>query len=286
MRQPVIVRYSVLAFALLWLGPGTARPGPQIGASRTVLATVVDGRGRSIVDIEADDFVIRETGQLRDVLSVRVADYPIVLVLDNGQGAGRDFDAIRQAAGRFIGRVGRRPVTVALSDPPRLIATFDDDRAVVVERLGNVTANSSTEGLFQGIMNAARAVQETGSPFSAIVVVSATPVSGVPSEVLTPILESGAAVHVVVNQYAPAGDSGSAGRPSDTLRVLSEETRGQFTTIYSAASYQVALDRLADRLAPELMVEYVVPAGSSSGNDVQLGVRIPGARVNGRGVTK
>jgi hypothetical protein len=246
----------------------------------------VDTRGRSIVDIEPDDFVIRETGKPRDVLSVRVADYPIILVLDNGQGAGRDLDTIRQAAARFIGRVGRRPVTVALSDPPRLIATLDDDRGVVMERLGTVTASASTEGLFQTIVTAARAVQETGSPFSAIVVVSATPVSSVPTEVLTPILESGAAVHVVVNRESSAGSGSAAGRSSETLRVLSEETRGQFTMIYSAASYQVALDRLADRLAPELMIEYVVPVGSSSGSDVSLGVRIPGARVNARGVSK
>jgi hypothetical protein len=68
------------------------------------------------------------------------------------------------------------------------------------------------------------------------------------------------------------------------LHALADQTRGQFTTIYSSASYQIALDRLADRLAPQLMVEYVVPIGSSSGNDVQLGVRIPGARVNGLGV--
>jgi hypothetical protein len=206
--------------------------------------------------------------------------------LDNGPGAGRDLDAIRQAAARFIGRVGHRPVAVALSDPPQLIATLDDDRAVVMQRLGNVTGSASTEGLFQAIVNAARTVQETGSPFSAVVVVSATPVSNVPSEILTPILVSGAAVHVVVNREGSTGAGGSAGRPSETLRVLSQETHGQFTTIYSAASYQVALDRLADRLAPELMVEYVVPVGSSSGNDVSLGVRIPGARVNARGVTK
>jgi hypothetical protein len=283
----MMLQHWALAAALLSLGTGTRQ---QIGASRTVLATVLDTRGRSIVDLEADDFVIRETGKLRDVLSVRVADYPIVLVLDNGPGAGRDLDAIRQSAARFIGRVGRRPVAVALSDPPRLIATLDDDRAVVMERLANVTASASTEGLFQAIVSAARTLQETGSPFSAVVVVSATPVSpviNVPSEVLTPVLESGAAVHVIINREGPAGAVGGlAGRPSETLRVLSQETHGQFTTIYSAASYQVALDRLADRLAPELMVEYVVPVGSSSGNDVSLGVRIPGARVNARAVTK
>jgi hypothetical protein len=285
------LQHLALTAALLSVGAtasvgAIARSYQQIGASRTVLVTVMDTRGRSIVDLEADDFVVRETGQLRDVLSVRVADYPIVLVLDNGPGAGRDLDAIRQAAARFIGRVGHRPVAVALSDPPRLLATLDDDRAVVMDRLGHVTGSTSTEGLFQAIVNAARSVQETGAPFSAIVVMSATPVSSVPPEVLTPILESGAAVHVVVNREASAVADGSAGRSSETLRVLSQETHGQFTTIYSAASYQVALDRLADRLAPELMLEYVVPVGSSSGNDVSLGVRIPGAKVNGRGVTK
>ena len=257
----------------------------QIGASRTVLATVMDSRGRSVVDIEADDFVVRETGQLRDVLSVRVADYPLALVLDNGQGAGSDLESIRQAAGRFIGRVGRRPVAVALSDPPGLVATFEDDRAIVLQRLQAATATSSSEGLFQAIVTAARTLQETGSPFSAIIVVSAAPVSTVPVEVLTPVLESGASVHVVVHRGA-ATPSNQPGQSSEALRALTDETHGQFMTIYTAASYQVALDRLADRLAPELLVEYVVPVGSSHGNDVSVGVRIPGSRVDARGVTR
>jgi hypothetical protein len=251
----------------------------QLGASRTALATVADARGRAIVDIEADDFVVRETGRPRDVLSVRVADYPIALVLDNGSGAARDFDVIRDAAARFIGRIGHRPIAVALSDPARLIATFDDDRSKVVETLGTAVPSQSSEGLFQAVVDVARAISDSGSPFSAIVVVSATPVATVPSELLRPILESGAAVHVIV-----AGGSLDAGRSTEMLHALADQTHGQFTTIYSSASYPVALDRLADRLAPELLVEYVVPVGSASGNDVQLGVRIPGARVIGLGV--
>src|SRR5262249_61391216 len=94
----------------------------QIGASRTALATVVDNRGRSIVDIDPDDFVVRETGQSRDVLSIRVADYPIAVVMDNGRGARDDFVTIRESAERFIGRVGLRPVGLALADPPSMIA--------------------------------------------------------------------------------------------------------------------------------------------------------------------
>lgn len=260
----------------------------QIGASRTALATVADARGRTIVDVEADDFVVRETGQPRDVLSVRVADYPIAVVLDNGPGAGHDFVAIREAAARFIGRVGRRPIAVALGDPATLMTSFDDERAVVMGALQQAAPSASSEGLFQAIVGAARAITGNGSAFSAIVVVSASPLASVPAELLTPILESGASVHVVVTGSAqaqgPSDRAGAGGRAADALRALAEQTNGQFTIIYSAASYQVALDRLADRLAPQLMVEYIVPVGSSSGNDVQLGVRIPGARVIGLGV--
>jgi hypothetical protein len=93
------------------------------------------------------------------------------------------------------------------------------------------------------------------------------------------VLESGAAVHVIVNA-ALQGSAATTG----VLRNLADQTGGQFTAIYSQPSYSAALDRLADRLAPQLLVEYVVPVGSSSANDVQLGVRIPGARVIGFGV--
>jgi hypothetical protein len=280
--------WALTSYAVLTLANGPSHAiavAQQIGASRTVLATVVDNRGRTIVDIDPDDFVIRETGQLREVLSARVADYPIVVVLDNAQDAN-NFETIRQAAARFIGRVGHRPVGIALAEPPEIIATLDDDRAVVMHRLEGVKASSSGQTLLQGVVTAARAIQELGAPFSAIVVVSATPVSSIPAELLTPILESGATVHVVIHGNASGGASETPPRSTETLRALTEETHGQFTTIYAAASYQAALDRLADRLAPELMVEYLVPVGSSSGNDVQLGVRIAGARVNGRGVSR
>src|SRR5256884_2340343 len=41
---------------------GLLAPLPQIGASRVALASVADPRGRPLVDIGADDFVIQEAG--------------------------------------------------------------------------------------------------------------------------------------------------------------------------------------------------------------------------------
>src|SRR5262249_44074355 len=43
----------------------------QTGASRLALAQVTDPRGKSIVDVGADDFVVQEGGAERDILDVR-----------------------------------------------------------------------------------------------------------------------------------------------------------------------------------------------------------------------
>src|SRR5689334_14867991 len=96
-------------------------------ASRLMLAAVTDVRGRTIVDIGPDDVVVQEASATREILSVRIADYPVVVVLDAGGGStAEDFALIQKAALRFIERLGNdRPVIVATSGPnARLLATF------------------------------------------------------------------------------------------------------------------------------------------------------------------
>jgi hypothetical protein len=253
----------------------------QIAASRTLLASVVTPANQPIVDLEADDFVVREAGQARDILSLRIADYPVIVLIDNSRA--RDFETIRAAASQFIDRVGQRPVAVGtLAEPPTIVASFDDERSVVLARLNAMKADSAGQGmLLQGIANAARLVSNSGALFSAIVVISAAPVDasrGALNELLGQVLASRAAVHVVAN------GSGEEISSIDELRGISEQTKGQFTTIYAVASYQIALDHLADQMATEIMVEYIVPTAAAPTGEVMVGVRLPGAVVRGLGV--
>jgi len=83
-------------------------------------------------------------------------------------------------------------------------------------------------------------------------------------------------LHVIAN-------SAGVGATRQFLRGLVNQTHGDFTAIYAAASYQPATDRIVTRLTTELLVEYIVPVGSKA-NDVKIGVRFPGARVRGLGV--
>lgn len=259
----------------------------QLAASRVMLATVLDRTNRPTVDVGPDDFVIEEGNDEREILSVQVADYPVALVLDNATDAADSLGAIRQAAARFIQRIGQRPVAIGtLADPPSVVASFDDDRATVLAAVDRITAAERAPlrplGLLKDI---ADRISAFGSPFSVVVVVSAgavDPAEQPEADRIAPIVESGAAVHVIA--LRPAGFAASESAP-DLLRALSEQTRGQFTPIYNTVSFGVALDRLADQLSSELMIDYLVPPGSS-GDHARIGIRVPGARVRGLGVSK
>jgi len=273
----------VLALAL---AASVDSPAPQTGTSRVALSIVTDARNRPLVDIGADDFVIQEAGAMREVLSVRPADYPIVVLFDTGTGARDDVAAIRRAVERFIERIGQRPVAVGtFGDPPAMLTTFDDDSTALGPKIEAAIANPHGGSvLTRGAALGGQLIRAVRPLFSAIVIVSAAPLEDVPDtseEVLAPVIDSGAVVHVIANRAGTA--PGGTSRAVSAIRSLAEQTHGEFTSIYSAASYQSALDRLADRLSTEMMVEYLVPNGSKP-IDVKVGVRIPGARVRGLGV--
>ena len=260
----------------------------QTGQSRTALALVSDTKNRSIVDLGADDFVIQEAGQPREVLSVRLADYPVVVMLDTGADARNDFGLMRKAVERFIERLGTRPVAIGtLGDTPKMLTTFEDERAKVNETLADMVFNPTSRSmLLQGASVAADAIRATGTLFSALVVLSATPADSSrmsPTDMVASIVDSRAVLHVIANRSTQiVGQMGQI-RSGTALRQIAEQTRGQYTVIYSPASYQPALDRLSDRLTSEMMVEYLVPPGSKP-MDVKVGVRLAGAKVRGLGV--
>ncbi|MBI3493827.1 MAG: hypothetical protein HY047_18925 [Acidobacteria bacterium] len=278
----------VLASALA-ATPQAPAGASQTGASRLVLAAATDPRNRALIDLGPDDFVIQEGRDTREVLSVHPADYPIVVLIGTSVEVQSDFSTIQRAAIRFIERLGDdRPIAVAtFGGAPRLIAGFEDDRRTVIERVNALTGDpapvpdSPSGHVLRGASLAAQTLRATQSLFSAIVVVSDTAVDAgrtPDNDTLGPVVDSGAILHIVAHRGTVAG----TGSP-DALRALVDQTHGVYTPIYAAASFQPALDRLADRLTTELVVEYLVPTGSKA-SDVKVGVRIPGARVRGLGV--
>jgi hypothetical protein len=280
------------AAAIAGASPAGARQ--QTMASRHVLASVTDAQNRVLADLGPDDFLISENGQKREVIAAYTADYPIVVLIDNSSEARSDLGAIRSAVGRFLSRAGQRFVALGtLANPPAMLTSLEEERSVVLARLERVTSSPSSVLMpVDAVAEAARTVRAQGSPFSAIVVVSAHRIDAAQPQStrqLPDIFDSGAIVHVVSRSSPATAPRGRAYGPrleADLLRDLSDQTRGYFTTVFSAPSYAVALNNLADRMSTEMIVEYVAPPGPVPPGEVQIGVRVPGAHVRGLRVSK
>ena len=87
----------VLLLGAVLQRPAITLASPQTqAAGRMLLATVTDASGKTQVDFGVDDFLVREGGDEREVLDVHIADYPIVLLIDDGSGSN-DLRPIKSA---------------------------------------------------------------------------------------------------------------------------------------------------------------------------------------------
>ena len=283
---------SIVAAVLAAGAP--VRAGQQQAASRLVLTSVADGSNRPLVDLEPDDFVVNESGEQREIISVYPADYPVVVLVDNSAGASGNLGPIREAVASFLERLGQRFVVLGtLADPPALLTSIDDERSKVLDRVAKLTSSPSTALMpIEAVAAAARLVRDSGSPFAAIVVVSAHRIESAEAQstrLLPDIFDNNAIVHVVSRSAATTGARGPGDVSrfdADLLRDLSDQTGGSFTTVFSAPSFAVALNNVADRLGAEMVVEFLVPNAPTPPGEVQVGVKIPGARVRGLRVSK
>src|SRR5262245_21927101 len=143
----------------------------KTAASRVLLAAVTDAQDRPLVDLGPDDFAVTESGSEREVFSVYIADYPVVVLLDEGAASATDTQAIRSAVVRFISRLGPRAVAIGTLAPPAIVTSFEDDRAAALAKLESVGSDpAATPAPIEAVSRAARMIAGTGAPFSAIVV--------------------------------------------------------------------------------------------------------------------
>jgi len=261
------------------------------GSARTALAIVEDIRSRrQLIDLGADDFVVQEGADAREVLSVRPADYPVVVMIDATVPAD-DLPLVRKAAKRFLERLGtERPVALGSFDGhAHMLAGFDADRSALLAQLEDLAPAPAGDGSAREALQLASAtLAATDAPFSAIVMLLAGPDddrdAAEGQDAAAAVSARGTILHVVAHRSGVTQSSkAAAANRDDELRALAEQSRGQFITIYTAASFEAALTQLAARMTSELMIEYLVP-NQSKAAEVKLGVRVPGARVRGLGV--
>lgn len=115
---------------------------------KTVTARVVDVQNRAIAGLTADDLDVTESGESREILSVKPVTAPVnlVLLLDVSGSVDNYVNFIRKAARAFVSTVDARDrVSIVLfNDDVNVLADFTTDKRLLSASLDTFDAGGGT----------------------------------------------------------------------------------------------------------------------------------------------
>jgi hypothetical protein len=275
-----VVPRLVFAAALAVLVAFPSRPAAQAtpGIARSVHVNTFDEKGDPVEDLAPADFVVKEGGKAREVRAYHPASglMQIALIVDdNGTGLFR----------APLYRFGQ----------PLKLTDYTMDARVLSEALGGLSVRPATPDggqLLQGIYEAATDLEKREARRPVIIALS------VPGEehktlparhVLDKLKDSGASLHVFLV-------AGSAGRPmanvtkpsalleenmnlGEVLADGSKQSGGTREDIVASAGGLIGLQRLAEDLLHQYVIDYDLPPGTKPSDRISITVKRKGVSV-------
>jgi hypothetical protein len=247
--------------------------------------------GAPVEDLTPTDFVVKEGGKTRDVVAYRPAKARMQIALivdDNGTGL------FRAPLYRFVQRLQGHAefAIVTVVGQPLKLTDYTMDGQVLSEALGSLSARPGTPDggqLLQGIYEAATDLEKREAPRPVIIALS------VPGEehstlparhVLDKLKDSGASLHVFLVASSAARQMAAVTKPSALLEenmnlgeVLgdgSKQSGGRREDIVASAGAVAGLQRLAEDLLHQHVIDYDLPPGTKPSDRVSISVKRKG----------
>lgn len=273
-----------------------------------VVATVVDGKGRTIPNLTADDFILEEDGQPQAIkFLMPSADLPISIgvVLDASKSMETKIRTAQRAVDRFLSMIHKDDEIFVMTFALRtsVIADFTSDRATLRSALlagVNLAGGTSLyDSLYQGLQK----VQQGRYDKKAVLLVTdgedTTSMTRF-DKALEYIREADMLVYSIGIKGAPifdlAADPVSPNRlqPSNNttvdMKVLNRfgEASGGRAWEISEASFGKNMDAVLDTLAAELRSQYSIgyypnrPSKDGKWHSVKIRTKNPDYVVRGR----
>jgi hypothetical protein len=289
---------AFIAIAVVITLSVAVRPAAQLetrGATTalTVFATVNDRQHVPIGNLESADFLVKEDGKDRQVLSAVPAAQPlqiIVLVDDNGTGI------FRYGLARFAESMqGRAEMSIrVVTNQVQTVVNFTPDVKVWLAGISRLTVRPATpEGgqLIEGIVTAAADLRkrEARRPVILALTVGGSEQSPrVSNDVLNELWRSRSALHVVFAETI-ARPAPAVTKPSDLLennfnlsKVIGDgpkESGGIRRDVLTAGLVQTEVQQVATDLLSQYEITYARPVGGNAPRKLQVSVRRSGASV-------
>jgi Ca-activated chloride channel family protein len=274
-----------------------------------VVATVVDGKGRTVPNLTADDFILEEDGQPQAIkLLLPSADLPISIgvIVDTSGSMQSKIRTAQRAVGRFVSMIHKDDEIFLMTFAMRasLIADFTSDRTKLTNALMTGVNVSGGTALYDSLYQALQKVQQGRYDKKAVLLVT----DGEDFNSLTRfdkalqyIREAEMLVYSIGIKGAPgfdlgtdlpSGNSGSS-RPNNTtvnMKVLNQfgEASGGRAWEISEAAFGKNMDAVLDTIAAELRSQYSIgyspdhPVKDGKWHSVRIRMKNPDYAVRGR----
>ena len=273
-----------------------------------LVATVVDGKGRTVPNLTTDDFIIEEDGQPQAIkFFLPSADLPISIgvVLDVSKSMESKIRTAQRAIDRFLSMIHEDDEIFLMTFALRasVVADFTSDRKTLRNALMGVNLSGGTalyDSLYQGLQK----VQQGRYDKKAVLLVTdGEDVSSLTrfDKALQYIREADMLVYSIgikgapvfeLGAEPPSGNSPLSGFNNTTvnMKVLNQfgEASGGRAWEISEAAFGKNMDAVLDTIAAELRSQYSVgyypshPAKDGKWHSVRIRMKNPGLVARGR----
>ena len=229
---------------------------------RVIYTSVVDKDGAPVLDLGIKDFIVREDGQAREILSVARDNDPlqIALLVDNSVSMRPRLAVLRKAVAAFIEstRDDVQLALITLAERPTILVGYTTDRAALRKAAENMFAYEAANYLLDGISETSQGLAKRTMWRSAIAVITGIgPEMSYRqyTEVLRFFREGGASLHVL----QLGSGIGAQGREIVVSKGTSE-TGGRFEEVLVPTRLELKSRQLATELSNQYRVTYARPS--------------------------
>jgi Ca-activated chloride channel family protein len=253
-----------------------------------IYATVVDGSGRLVPDLEQGDFQILDNGKPADVslFSNESQPFTAVVMLDTSASMTANLKLLNRAAEQFLLRllpVDRAQVG-AFNDKIQLSGTFTNNRDELIGALNDLYFGNPTR-LNDGIAAGLDALQGIDGRRVVLVFTDGEDTSSKTG--FKTVLERARDEEVMVYSIGLESEYFNGmrvvkSRPSRDLRKISDETGGGYFELLKTADLAPTFSRVAQELRSQYLIGFAPAALDGKVHKLEVKVTRPGMTVRAR----
>jgi hypothetical protein len=258
---------------------------------RVAYVNAFDEKTRApVTGLGVRDFVVREDGVAREVLSVAAATSPmaVAILVDNSQAATNSIADIRRALQSFVKALdGIGPMSIiGVADRPTILRDYTTTQQQLLDGANRVFAMpDSGATLLDAVFEISRGLQKREEDRAAMVIVTAENIEFSTRhyrEVLEALARGGAQMHAVILNTPAGGSLDDAARNRAQVFDLGPKVSGGTRTdILASQAFEGKLQELAAILKSQHRVVYARPQTLIPPEKVDVSAVKPGVVATG-----